>query len=79
MNTIKAKGRVVNKNEVEAQFVGKNLTIVGGIGWIRYSRRWSTLATTLTRALSAGTFRSSTSPGEEDRRSECGPPDEGKK
>jgi hypothetical protein len=32
MNTIKAKGGVVNKNEVEAQFVGKNLTIVGGMG-----------------------------------------------
>jgi hypothetical protein len=28
MNTIKAKGGVVNKNEVKAQFVGKNLTIV---------------------------------------------------
>jgi hypothetical protein len=32
MKTIKAKGGVVNKNEVEAQFVGKNLTIVGGMG-----------------------------------------------
>jgi hypothetical protein len=31
-NTIKAKGGVVNKNEVEAQFVGKSLTIVGGMG-----------------------------------------------
>jgi hypothetical protein len=31
-NTIKAKGGVVNKNEVAAQFVGKNLTIVGGMG-----------------------------------------------
>jgi hypothetical protein len=31
MNTIKAKGGVVNKNEVEAQFVSKNLTIVGGM------------------------------------------------
>jgi hypothetical protein len=32
MNTIKAKDGVVNKNEVEAQFVGKNLTIVGCMG-----------------------------------------------
>jgi hypothetical protein len=28
MNSIKAKGGIVNKNEVEAQFVGKNLPIV---------------------------------------------------
>jgi hypothetical protein len=28
MDTIKVKGGVVNKNEVEAQFVDKNLTIV---------------------------------------------------
>jgi hypothetical protein len=32
MSTVKAKGGGVNKNEVEAQFVGKNLTIVGGMG-----------------------------------------------
>ncbi len=32
MNNIKDKGRAVNKSEVEAQFVGKNLTLVGGIG-----------------------------------------------
>lgn len=32
MNTIKAKGGVVNENEVEVQFVGKNLTIVEGMG-----------------------------------------------
>ena len=32
MSRIPGKGEIVNKGEVEAQFGGKNLTIVGGIG-----------------------------------------------
>lgn len=40
MSSINAKGQVVDKSEVDAQFAGKNLTTVGGIGLFhRFARK----------------------------------------